>query len=659
MRRASWKRICAAGTPPGLRRSPVRRSRRSRNLRGLIGERKRAYFRLGYGFSRSRNGAANMHAASCIPAVTGAWQYEGGGAFHSNADIYGSGQKRHRGTRRARSTRYECSISRALAPSSPATAKRCREADRSARCSSRIPIRFQSARTRRRSSADSPARSPTWSPRWPRPRAASPAPPTEFALSAVYYDTADLRLLRSRLTLRRRRGGNDAGWHLKLPAGADSRDEVRLPLGRARKPPGAAGRAEPGRPPRRRAAARRRARHGPPRVDADRRRGRRRRDRHRRPGHRPHPRRRVRRAARAWTPTRCEWAEIEVELAEHGTPEVLDRIEEALAARRACTGRGRRRSWAASSPTGSPPPRRGRSPGRTRRAGEVVLAYLAEQADAIRATDPQVRRDAPEGVHDMRVACRRMRSALQSFRALLDRTGTDDLVAELRWLAGELGGARDLEVQEERIAADVAALPPELALGPVAAQTTRFFATRRAAAAAHGHRRARRRPLPRPARRRRRAARRPAADRRRRGPGPRPCCPALIAKAVRRVRKAYRAAHAHPPGARARRASCTRCARPPSGCATPPRSRDPRSGARRSGWSRRSRRRRSCWASTRTPSSPAACCASWARRPLTEGGNGFAFGWLLRDEQARAERVESDLDAAWKALRRRAVAVTG
>jgi len=54
----------------------------------LIGERKRAYFRLGYGFARSRNGAASMHAASCIPAVTGAWQYEGGGAFHNNADIF-------------------------------------------------------------------------------------------------------------------------------------------------------------------------------------------------------------------------------------------------------------------------------------------------------------------------------------------------------------------------------------------------------------------------------------------------------------------------------------------------------------------------------------------------------------------------------------------
>jgi anaerobic selenocysteine-containing dehydrogenase len=54
----------------------------------LVGDTKRAFFRLGYGFSRSRNGAVNMHAASCIPAVTGAWRYEGGGAFHNNADIY-------------------------------------------------------------------------------------------------------------------------------------------------------------------------------------------------------------------------------------------------------------------------------------------------------------------------------------------------------------------------------------------------------------------------------------------------------------------------------------------------------------------------------------------------------------------------------------------
>jgi anaerobic selenocysteine-containing dehydrogenase len=54
----------------------------------LVGATKRAFFRLGYGFSRSRNGPPNMHAASCIPAVTGAWLHEGGGAFHNNGDIY-------------------------------------------------------------------------------------------------------------------------------------------------------------------------------------------------------------------------------------------------------------------------------------------------------------------------------------------------------------------------------------------------------------------------------------------------------------------------------------------------------------------------------------------------------------------------------------------
>jgi anaerobic selenocysteine-containing dehydrogenase len=45
-------------------------------------------FRLGYGFARSRNGAANMHAASCIAAVRGSWTLEGGGAFHNNGAIY-------------------------------------------------------------------------------------------------------------------------------------------------------------------------------------------------------------------------------------------------------------------------------------------------------------------------------------------------------------------------------------------------------------------------------------------------------------------------------------------------------------------------------------------------------------------------------------------
>jgi anaerobic selenocysteine-containing dehydrogenase len=54
----------------------------------MVGATPRTYFRLGYGFSRQRNGAANMHAASCIAAVTGAWLHEGGGAFHNNGAIY-------------------------------------------------------------------------------------------------------------------------------------------------------------------------------------------------------------------------------------------------------------------------------------------------------------------------------------------------------------------------------------------------------------------------------------------------------------------------------------------------------------------------------------------------------------------------------------------
>jgi anaerobic selenocysteine-containing dehydrogenase len=54
----------------------------------LVGAHKRTFFRLGYGFSRQRNGAANMHAALSIPAVTGAWAHEGGGALHASSAVY-------------------------------------------------------------------------------------------------------------------------------------------------------------------------------------------------------------------------------------------------------------------------------------------------------------------------------------------------------------------------------------------------------------------------------------------------------------------------------------------------------------------------------------------------------------------------------------------
>jgi anaerobic selenocysteine-containing dehydrogenase len=54
----------------------------------MVGTTPKTYFRLGYGFSRQRNGAHNMHAALCIPSVTGAWLHEGGGGFHNNGAIY-------------------------------------------------------------------------------------------------------------------------------------------------------------------------------------------------------------------------------------------------------------------------------------------------------------------------------------------------------------------------------------------------------------------------------------------------------------------------------------------------------------------------------------------------------------------------------------------
>jgi anaerobic selenocysteine-containing dehydrogenase len=53
-----------------------------------VGETKRTFFRYGYGFTRSRNGATQMHAAVCVPAVTGAWQYEGGGGFFNNYALW-------------------------------------------------------------------------------------------------------------------------------------------------------------------------------------------------------------------------------------------------------------------------------------------------------------------------------------------------------------------------------------------------------------------------------------------------------------------------------------------------------------------------------------------------------------------------------------------
>jgi CHAD domain-containing protein len=295
--------------------------------------------------------------------------------------------------------------------------------------------------------------------------------PEELALEAVYYDTDDLRLARAGVTLRRRRGGDDAGWHLKLPMGGDDRDEVRVSdarAGRRRTPPAelvaltrSITRGRLVGPVAELATRRRRWRltddDGRVLVEVV--------DDH------------VSAHTLGASTSGISWREVEVELGGYGDPELLDRVEKRLLTA------GVRRSGARSKLARLlgdrlTAPESAARPGGKATAGEVVLAYLREQADAIRAGDPLVRQDVPDAVHQMRVAIRRMRSALQAYGRVIDREATRELTDELKWLAGVLGDARDLEVLHARFTDAVHELPDELVVGPVAARLTRYFAPR-------------------------------------------------------------------------------------------------------------------------------------------------------------------------------------
>ena len=109
-------------------------------------------------------------------------------------------------------------------------------------------------------------------------------------------------------------------------------------------------------------------------------------------------------------------------------------------------------------------------------AGEVLLAYLDAQAARLSALDLAVRRDKPDAVHQMRVTVRRLRSALQAFTPIVSKEGTEHLRAELRWLGGVLGAARDEEVLADHLHAGLKAVPTELVLGPAQARITAHFA---------------------------------------------------------------------------------------------------------------------------------------------------------------------------------------
>jgi len=86
-------------------------------------------------------------------------------------------------------------------------------------------------------------------------------------------------------------------------------------------------------------------------------------------------------------------------------------------------------------------------------ASETVLAHVFHEVVELRRYDPLVRADAPDAVHRMRVATRRLRSALATYRPFLDSEVVGDVRAELAWLATELGAARDAEVTRKRMTA--------------------------------------------------------------------------------------------------------------------------------------------------------------------------------------------------------------
>ena len=296
-------------------------------------------------------------------------------------------------------------------------------------------------------------------------------------LDATYFDTEDLRLAAAGLTLRRRTGGDDAGWHLKVPAGTATRSEVRLPPGRV--PPGRTPRVVPAEL---QAMVWARTFGAPLHPVA-----------------RIRTERTVRRLTDATGQVVAEvaddrvsaqrlgllegsgeaagaatsWREIEVELTD-GLGDLSEHLDSRL------RDSGLREAPAASKLAqilGQDGLARevvdGGKLSTTSSSGEVLLAHIREQVAQVLAQDLPVRLDAPDAVHKMRVATRRLRSALTTFKPLFDADVARPLRDELKWLAGELGAARDAEVMRDRVHTAVANEAHDAALrsGAEAAQT--------------------------------------------------------------------------------------------------------------------------------------------------------------------------------------------
>lgn len=290
--------------------------------------------------------------------------------------------------------------------------------------------------------------------------------PTVAELVAVYVDTSDLRLAREGVTLRRRTGGDDDGWHLKLPAG--SRDTGSGPVARDELQVATVGEDVPERLA---ALVRVWVRHAPLAPVAALRTSR--------------TRHLLRDASGQVLAEVCDdlvsvldgdriagrFREIEVE-DRAGGPEVLARVGAALRANGAVAGEFVPKAVRALGPQATAPPDPP-PPGRVRAkdpAGAFVAATLRRHVRDFMAQDPRVRRGLDDAVHQMRVSARRLRGALATFRPLVERSWADELRAELAWAATELSAARDAEVLLARLLADLDTLPVELVVGPVRAR---------------------------------------------------------------------------------------------------------------------------------------------------------------------------------------------
>lgn len=286
--------------------------------------------------------------------------------------------------------------------------------------------------------------------------------------------------------------------------------------------------------------------------------------------------------------------------------------------------------------------------GGRRSAGAALLTYLATHVDRLVDEERRVRDDEPDAVHQMRVAARRLRSALRAYRPLLDRDVTDPIADALRELGRALAPARDAEVLRERISAGLDELPPELVLGPARAAVVRHFARveadARAAALAeldgarHAALRAELDAL---------LARPPLTPRARRKA--RSELPRLARRTARRLEKAVAAAvdvtgepadrdtALHTARKRARRLRyATEVARPVAGKPAKRFAREMKGIQRALG------------------EHQDAVVARGALRELgaqshDPGENGFSFGVLLGRDAARAERIRDDLPALWSA----------